>query len=806
MKKATRLIGELQELVSSECYPEALGLFEQKGAVILGNLSPSPTRKKLLLLVAKINAGNHHNHKVEKYLNLLIKEYPDISCDFDFVIQKTEQFLLQSNYNDCSTFLADRLKNNWNDSQSKWLEFYVGMVAFRKGNYFESTLLFERCHDYALSGNDEPLLGKVSYMLGYIAFQRCFFEIAEVNYGRALESFQECGKLVSQGNTCKMLAILSYRTGEYDKAKGLLQQAIEIFELTGSLRNAANSNIALGRVNIFRGRYTEAETLLLDSRKEASDSGFRREMALSSEFLGELCYHQQRYDESLAWLKEAEGIASEIAPEGDVAVEVYRRLGDVYLALGKIEDAEITLSKAHRLCESLNDKYELGSVLRAYGMVAFRKNDMELAMSFFNESIVTLKLIKESFELGRTLQLSAETCEKWTTGNNTDLQTRNDLLQKARDYAVEAMHLFSSKGLLDRAEVCRNLVHRLECRSESSDHESSYQEIRFDKKYLIEDSIIAVSDSIKEIISRVRSLAPGTMPILVSGETGTGKEIIARLLHRFSSRPEGPFVPVNCAAIPDTVFESELFGYKKGAFTGAVADKEGMFERASGGTLFLDEITELTARQQAKLLRAVQEQCIRRVGETTERPVDVRLISASNEDLLSMVGSGKLRKDFYYRISGGVIELEPLRNRKDDILPLFSYFLCGSDGEFSIEEGLTELLLEYHWPGNVRELINVARELALLGQSGRVVRTRDLPLVIKDFPLSEPRDAADLSIEAGSSRKINGTSSESGNETDIRRRLELALIKHNGNKSAIARELGIGRTTLYRRLLELGIS
>lgn len=642
--------------------------------------------------------------------------------------------------------------------------------------------------------------------MGYVAFQRCFFEIAQVNYNRALENFDKCGKCLSQGYTYKMLAILAYRTGEYDKAKELLQPAKELFERTGDRRNLINSDIALGRINIFRGQYEKAEALLLDCRGKALEAGFRRETAISSEFLGELCYHQDRYDESLAWLEEAEKIAEEIAPEGDHAVEVSRRLGEVYIALGKIEDAEIALSKAHGLCESMNDKYELGCVLRAYGVIAFRKNDMELAMSFFNEAVVTLKLIKESFELGRTLQLTAETFEKWIAENDTDMQARGELLDKARDNATEALHLFSSKNLDDRAEVCRDLVHRLESMIGHSAPGHRYRKIRFDEKWLIEDRIIAASDSMKKVISRARKLAPGKMPVLVSGETGTGKEIVAGLLHRFSSRSEGPFVPVNCAAIPHAIFESELFGYRKGAFTGALRDKAGLFEEASGGTLFLDEITELTASQQAKLLRALQEQRVRRVGEAKERPVDVRLVSASNQDVWSMVQSGRLREDFYYRIAGGVIELEPLRNRKDDILPLFSYFLCGSNGGFDVEEGLTELLLQYHWPGNVRELINITEELALLGQSGRVARKRDLPLIIRNFILSEPRDTDDLRMVAGSSRKNNGMCSESGNTDDLRRQIEFCLIKHNGNKSAVARELGIGRSTLYRRLVELEIT
>ena len=602
-----------------------------------------------------------------------------------------------------------------------------------------------------------------------------------------------------------MMAILAYRTGEYEKAGELLKQAIKIFEETGYGKSVINSNIALGRVNIFRGRYKEAETLLLDTRKKSLDLGLKRETALSSEFLGELCYHEGRYEESLVYLKEAEKIACEIAPEGDVAVEVFRRLGDVYLALGEIDEAETALSKAHRLCERLNDKYELGSVLRAYGMIAARKNDIDLALSFFNEAAVTLKLIKESFELGRTLRISAEACESWILQNNPDGASRGDLLGKARDNAAEALHLFSSKNLTQRAEACMDLVQRLEAEIEQAGERYICHKIVFDDKWLVEGCIVTASDSMKSTISRVRKLAPGGMHVLLTGETGTGKEIVARLLHRFSDRAKGPFVPVNCASIPDSVFESELFGHCKGSFTGASVDREGLFEKASGGTLFLDEITELSSKQQAKLLRAVQEQCIRRVGETKERPVDVRLVSASNVRLETLVDSGELREDLYYRISGGTIELEPLRNRKKDIMPLVSWFLHKRGGEFSFEDGVAELLVQYHWPGNVRELINLTGQLALLCGNRKVVRKRDLPLVISNFAEWEPRDSRGAAATTCGGARNGAAPAKYADRDELKRRIETALLKHNGNKTAIARELGIGRSTLYRRLLELEI-
>jgi len=230
MDKAARLIKEMQELVSSECYHEALDRFREKCAKALDFISNPKTRKKLLLLAAKINIGNNLAREAGMYLDRLVDEYPSIEDDFDYVIQRVWIFLLQNDYDNCSTFLAGCMKNNWDESQSNWLEYFTGVVAFWKGDYFRSNRLFEEYRDHALSSGDDFLAGCCSYMMGYVAVQRCFFEIAEVNYSRALESFDRCRKYMSQGHTYKMLAILAYRKGEYDKVFQTDQEQKESYQ------------------------------------------------------------------------------------------------------------------------------------------------------------------------------------------------------------------------------------------------------------------------------------------------------------------------------------------------------------------------------------------------------------------------------------------------------------------------------------------------------------------------------------------------------------------------------------------------
>ena len=298
--------------------------------------------------------------------------------------------------------------------------------------------------------------------------------------------------------------------------------------------------------------------------------------------------------------------------------------------------------------------------------------------------------------------------------------------------------------------------------------------------------IITKSPKFSKVLDRIKSVADMNVNLLITGESGTGKSLIAKYIHILSSRRDKPFVKINCGAIPENLLEAELFGYVKGAFTGAVRDKAGKVELADGGTLFLDEVGELPLHLQVKLLNLIQEKEFERIGDLKPRKVDVRIIAATNRDLRYMVERGEFRKDLYYRLNVVSVHLPPLRERKEDIPYLVSFFLKKfsrlhkrSIKGFSPEA--MKLLLEYDYPGNIRELENIV-ESAVVVARGTIVKEEDLP---EELKLKKPKRR-----------------DEKLNEID---RIKEALVKAGGNRTLAAKLLGIHRTTLWRKLKELGI-
>ncbi|WP_019590068.1 MULTISPECIES: sigma-54-dependent Fis family transcriptional regulator [unclassified Thioalkalivibrio] len=294
-----------------------------------------------------------------------------------------------------------------------------------------------------------------------------------------------------------------------------------------------------------------------------------------------------------------------------------------------------------------------------------------------------------------------------------------------------------------------------------------------------------------------RRAAGSDIRMLLLGESGTGKTRLARGIHEWSPRAAGPFVEVNCAAIPDELLESELFGHVRGAFSGAVNDREGRFESAHGGTLFLDEIGELPLRLQAKLLRAVQDGQFERVGENTTRQVDVRILSASNQDLQARVDAGQFRADLFYRLAVATVELPPLRTRPRDLAATLDRFV--EEHALQLAPALRRKLEAHPWPGNFRELENVFACLQLHAVNGRV----------EDFPLPEGRPPGTVSPQPEAAAPAtafpegpptDAAPQVSPRESEEARRLRQALAAHNGNRSRAARSLGIDRTTLWRKL------
>jgi len=293
-----------------------------------------------------------------------------------------------------------------------------------------------------------------------------------------------------------------------------------------------------------------------------------------------------------------------------------------------------------------------------------------------------------------------------------------------------------------------------------------------------------------EVFDRIRRVAPHFRNILISGDTGTGKELVARSLHRLGPVPSGPFVVCNCGAMVETLFESEVFGHVQGAFTGAVQDKKGYFELAHRGTLFLDEIGDASLSTQAKLLRVLQDHVVQRVGSPALHEVDVHVVTATNRDLRAMVTEKKFREDLYYRISPVEIKLPRLSRRREDLPLLERHFLERFAAQYNKPiRGITRktqiLLARHSWPGNVRELENVLAHASMMAQ-GDVIDVRDLPEMMR----VEQSNIGDLDPDLRSLEEVQ------------RQHVQHVLKVVKDNKAQAAEILGIGRTTLYRILAE----
>jgi two-component system response regulator PilR (NtrC family) len=320
--------------------------------------------------------------------------------------------------------------------------------------------------------------------------------------------------------------------------------------------------------------------------------------------------------------------------------------------------------------------------------------------------------------------------------------------------AVEAMKLgaydYVTKPFkLDELKL--TIANALERKRLQDENRELKRQLRTERGF---DSFVGKSRRMLEVFETIRKTADSGSTVMITGESGTGKELVARAVHQESSRRSAPFVSVNCGAIPETLMESELFGHVKGAFTGAVQSTDGLFHAADGGTLFLDEITEISQSVQVKLLRAIQEREIRRVGDTRDVKVDVRLIAASNRDLVKTVADGALREDLYYRLNVIPIHLPPLRERTEDIPALVAHFIGRIARDVAktiagISPEALAVLERYHWPGNIRELENVIERAIVLG-SGDQITAESLPVHLTqpvergEFPVEIPAGGMDL--------------------------------------------------------------
>jgi two-component system response regulator HydG len=363
------------------------------------------------------------------------------------------------------------------------------------------------------------------------------------------------------------------------------------------------------------------------------------------------------------------------------------------------------------------------------------------------------------------------------------VETAVDALKKgAYDYLTKPLDFDELRLTLERAMDHRRLKAELNVYKEENRLLRERLDSRFDRR-----NLIGRSESMIKLLETVAQAAPSEATVLITGESGTGKEMIAGAIHYNSFRRDGPFIRINCAAITETLLESELFGHERGAFTGADRRKEGKFRQAGGGSIFLDEVSEMSPGMQVKLLRVLQEREITRVGGDEVLKVDVRVIAAANRDLLQAIAAGRFREDLYYRLNVVALHLPPLRSRPEDIPLLAQHFLMHfAERNHKALKGFTpqamDRLLRYSWPGNVRELMNVVERGVVLSRS-------------------EYLDEAELSlVSTGEDAAKPSTDGEAPLEEIEKAAILRSLASAEGNKSEAARRLGITRRTLHQKL------
>lgn len=398
-------------------------------------------------------------------------------------------------------------------------------------------------------------------------------------------------------------------------------------------------------------------------------------------------------------------------------------------------------------------------------------------------------------ELAGELQPDAETIMVTAHG---DVPTARDAFKHgAFDFVQKPLDLVVFRSVVNRA------ADQAVLRSESGEFKDLVQHDGF-------EGIVAGSEAMRKILKTVKTVANSKLPVLITGESGTGKELIAQAVHNNSPRSSKRFVTMNCAGQAESLLEDQLFGHRKGAFTGAEKDREGVFEYADHGTVFLDEIGDMPLTMQAKLLRVLESGEVVRLGANEAQHVDVRFVSATNKELSAMTGDGTFRQDLFFRINGAHIHLPPLRERREDIprivrhaIAKFASDLLSGQPTPEISDAALMRLTGYAWPGNVRQLINVVENMVVMAIGDRVDEQGPVKIDVKHIPaevVSGDSDPVigDTSAQAGS---LAGTSLEQLEKQAIRETLKLT----GGNREQTAKLLGIGERTLYRKLKEYGL-
>src|SRR6267154_5429186 len=535
------------------------------------------------------------------------------------------------------------------------------------------------------------------------------------------------------------------------------------------------------------GHPLKAMDLLPGTLQAAREGSYSREEAITLEYMGDCHLAQREFKKALEQYELALKIAEATAPEGDIIPELCHRMGETKVRLGDPNAAIVLCERGFRVARASNDRYEECATHRVYAMAHRTAGNHKKALRIADEGIGLGRRYEIPYELGRMLVWAGE---MRVEDSSPDEQAHGRRL------------LWEARGIFDRVGLSQWIasIDRLlgfDSQQGSVSEESALVEIEtlgdLDRGSL-RFGIVTRNEKICEAVEILQSVAPSQIPVLITGESGVGKDLLAQALHQMGPRRKGPFVPVNCGAISVNLLDSEFFGHERGAFTGAISSREGLLASSDKGTLFLDEVGDLPLQVQAALLRVLETGEIRAVGRDDVRKVDIRIVAATNAGLEDLVSRSAFRQDLFYRLNGVRISVPPLREREEDIQALFRFFwvqACASAKKrLKVDEAVESMLGAYDWPGNVRELRHEIARAVALAADGTTVGPDAFLLQLKR------RDV-------GSLRRNRDQREEVSEE---RQEILLALRAHRGNKAEAARSLGgMKRTTLIYKIERLGI-
>lgn len=643
------------------------------------------------------------------------------------------------------------------------------------------------------------------------------------DFNRAIEYLNDALNYCKRINSERIRAQLTGNLGtiymikdEWQQAKKNLLVSLELNIKRKDEINMCRCFLSLGYVSVLLREFSKAEEYLKKAYSIIYENSFVRELAIYHEYSGELAFIQGDPKEAEDHYLKAIQIGEKIAPQSAIISQAYRLMAELYAEKKEFENGLAACDKSLTVSKNIGERIEEALAYRTLGRLYSQNGHPSEIMENFIQATHILEEIGLKFELARTyLEMSKS--------GNFDFWEKMKFLGRAEELASQldrpyylakikfafAILFFKNKeyeNALDFLEKAKDVFEQLDERKDLEKISELEKQIQAFfpmverstesfPQFSFKD-IITQDKQMMEMLENIQRVKDSDITILLEGETGTGKDLLAKAIHFNSNRKNKKFVVVNCAALPETLFESELFGYKKGAFTGASSDKKGLLDEAAGGTLYLDEVAEVPFPMQVKLLRAIEEKEITRLGEVTPRKVDFRVIVATNRNLEKFVEEGRFRSDLYYRLSALKFKLPPLREKIEDVPILVEHFIkkYATDEKSRaclLDPKIMKLFLGYNWPGNIRELENDIKSLLA-------------------FAGDDEKTAFDLLADSWG--KFNNE--KSTNHTSLliqlaeyeKEQIEKALIRSNWVKTKAAKLLNIDEALLRYKMKKHNIA